>query len=127
MIKLNCGVSREVGEPNHGSCGASVNVELELESSAIQDAELLHEKIRRLFALAKASVDEELGLDVRPRTAAAAPADEKDRGEASFVEGDPFDPAACRLLDLPHVFHAVVRRVASPAIFQPNPLHSAAA
>ena len=73
MIKLNCGVSRKVGEPNYGSRGASVNVELELESSAAQDAELLHEKIRRLFALAKASVDEELSLTAKPGTAAAPP------------------------------------------------------
>ncbi|MGB2820330.1 MAG: hypothetical protein WBF17_05075 [Phycisphaerae bacterium] len=74
MIKLNCGVSRKVGEPNYGSRGASVNVELELESSVVQDAELLHEKIRKLFALAKASVDEELGLTGRPNGASAAPA-----------------------------------------------------
>ena len=61
MIKLNCGVSRKVGEPNYGSRGASVNVELELESSAAQDTNLLHQKIRGLFALAKTAVDEELG------------------------------------------------------------------
>jgi hypothetical protein len=66
MIKLNCGISRKVGEPNYGSRGASVNVELELESSAAQDAGALHEKIRKLFAVAKASVDEELGLPGRP-------------------------------------------------------------
>ena len=62
MIKLNCGISRKVGEPNFGSRGASVNVELELDSAAAQDAKLLHDRIRRLFALAKASVDEELGI-----------------------------------------------------------------
>jgi hypothetical protein len=62
MIKLNAGVSRKVGEPNYGSRGASVNVELELESSVVNDTEALYEKIRRLFALAKKSVDEELGI-----------------------------------------------------------------
>ena len=62
MIKLNAGVSRKVGEPNYGSRGASVNVELELESSVVNDTEALYEKIRRLFALAKRSVDEELGI-----------------------------------------------------------------
>jgi hypothetical protein len=62
MIKLNAGVSRKVGEPNYGSRGASVNVELELESTVVNDTDALHEKIRRLFALAKKSVDEELGI-----------------------------------------------------------------
>jgi len=62
MIKLNAGVSRKVGEPNYGSRGASVNVELELESSVVNDTEALYEKIRRLFALAKKSVDDELGI-----------------------------------------------------------------
>lgn len=62
MIKLNAGVSRKVGEPNYGSRGASVNVELELESAVVNDTDALHEKIRRLFALAKKSVDEELGV-----------------------------------------------------------------
>lgn len=62
VIKLNCGISRKVGEPNYGSRGASVNVELELESAAAQDTNLLHDRIRRLFAIAKSSVDEELGI-----------------------------------------------------------------
>ena len=62
MIKLNAGVSRKVGEPNYGSRGASVNGELELESSVVNDTEALYEKIRRLFALAKKSVDDELGI-----------------------------------------------------------------
>ena len=73
MIKLNCGVSRKVGEPNYGSRGASVNVELELESSVVQDTNLLHERIRKLFALAKASVDEELGLTGSPAGTNPAP------------------------------------------------------
>ena len=62
MIRLNAGISRKVGEPNYGSRGASVNVELELESAVVNDTEALHEKIRTLFALAKRSVDEELGM-----------------------------------------------------------------
>lgn len=62
MIKLNCGVSRKVGEPAYGSRGATCNVELELESSASQDTQLLHDRIRKLFAVARSAVDEELGL-----------------------------------------------------------------
>jgi len=60
MIKLNAGFSRKVGEANFGSRGASVNLELELESSAVSDADKMLERIRSLFALAKRAVDEEL-------------------------------------------------------------------
>ena len=34
-LKLNIGLSRKVGEPNYSSRGASVNVELELESGLV--------------------------------------------------------------------------------------------
>ena len=60
MLKLNAGFSRKVGEPNYGSRGASVNVELELESNLIGDPEALMARIRNLFDLARRSVDEEL-------------------------------------------------------------------
>jgi len=71
MIKLNAGVSRKVGEPNYGSRGATVNVELELESSAAQDADVLQDRIRRLFAIARDAVDAELGLPGRAEGTAA--------------------------------------------------------
>ena len=34
-LKLNVGLNRKVGEQNYGSRGASVNVEMELESSLV--------------------------------------------------------------------------------------------
>lgn len=61
MIKLNAGFSRKMGEPNYGSRGASVNVELEVESGLISDPNALADRIRRLFELARRSVDIELG------------------------------------------------------------------
>lgn len=73
MIKLNAGVSRKVGEPNYGSRGATVNVELELESAAAQDAHVLHDRIRKLFAVARDAVAEELGLSSQPASPAAKP------------------------------------------------------
>ncbi len=82
MIKLNCGISRKVGEPNYGSRGASVNVELELESSAVQDSQLLHQKIRGLFAVAKAAVDQELGL-----TATSTASQEQNCGAGNASDG----------------------------------------
>ncbi len=60
MLRLNAGFSRKVGEANYGSRGASVNVELEVESNLINDPGGLSNRIRRLFDLARRSVDEEL-------------------------------------------------------------------
>lgn len=60
MLTLTVGVSRKVGEPNYGSRGASVSLELELEGSLAYETEQLRERIRHLFVLAKASVNEEL-------------------------------------------------------------------
>ena len=60
MLRLNAGFSRKVGEANYGSRGASVNVELEVESNLINDPEALTGRIRKLFDLVRRSVDEEL-------------------------------------------------------------------
>ena len=60
MIKLNAGFSRKVGEANYSSRGASVNLEMEVESSTIDSPEKMHERIRNLFLLARKAVDEEL-------------------------------------------------------------------
>jgi hypothetical protein len=62
-LKLNVGLSRKVGEPNYGSRGATVNLELEVDSTLAAEPVRLQERIRELFALAKASVDEELRVD----------------------------------------------------------------
>lgn len=60
MLKLNVGFTKKVGEANYGSRGAAVNLELEFDSSLAGDADRLRERIKQLFLLAKASVDEEL-------------------------------------------------------------------
>jgi hypothetical protein len=60
MLKINIGLSKKVGEPNYGSRGASVNLELEVEAGLAGQPEELQDRIRRLFRLAKSSVDEEL-------------------------------------------------------------------
>jgi hypothetical protein len=66
MLKLNVGFNRKTGEANYGSRGASVNLELELDSSLIGDADRLKDRIRQLFLLAKASVEEELAGNGAP-------------------------------------------------------------
>jgi hypothetical protein len=60
MLKLNVGFNRKVGEANFSSRGASVNLELELDSGLAGDPERLQDRIRQMFLLAKASVQEEL-------------------------------------------------------------------
>ena len=59
-LKLNVGLSRKVGEANYGSRGATVNLEIELESSLASQPDQLHDRIRQLFRLARSSVDAEL-------------------------------------------------------------------
>ena len=71
-LKLNVGLSRKVGEPNYGSRGASINVELELDSAIAGEPDRLHERIRQMFSLAKQSIDEELHLAAPTTTAPPA-------------------------------------------------------
>ncbi len=66
MIRLNAGFSRKVGEPDYGSRGASVNVELEVESNLIGNPNALTQRIQELFALAKESVNAELDIHPSP-------------------------------------------------------------
>ncbi len=59
-LKLNIGLSKKVGEANYGSRGASVNVELELESALIAEPAKFQERVRQVFTLVRSSLDEEL-------------------------------------------------------------------
>ncbi len=70
-LKLNVGLSRKVGEPNYGSRGASVNLELELDSAIVGEPERLQERIRQMFHLAKNSIDEELHTPTEPPSSQA--------------------------------------------------------
>ena len=78
-MKLNVGLSRKVGDPNYGSRGATVNLELEIDSTLVAEPERLQERIRELFGLAKASIDEE--LQTAPTQPAAVA--ERSNGRAS--------------------------------------------
>lgn len=59
-LRLNVGLSKKIGLPDYGSLGASVNLELELDSGAVGDPDRLRHQIRHLFGMAKLSVEEEL-------------------------------------------------------------------
>ena len=74
-LKLNIAMSRKVGERNFGSRGATVGLEMEVDSSLVDQPRELHQRIARLFRLAKASVDRELAapMDASNRASTDAP------------------------------------------------------
>jgi hypothetical protein len=59
-LKLNCGLSRKVGAANFGSRGASLNIELELDSGISAEPAKLQDRIRQLFGLVRTALAEEL-------------------------------------------------------------------
>jgi hypothetical protein len=66
-LKLNIGFNRKVGEANFGSRGASVNLEIEVESGLVREPDKLQAKIGYLFELAKASVESQLNDGAPPQ------------------------------------------------------------
>jgi hypothetical protein len=59
-VTVNVGFSRKVGEPNYGSRGASVHLEVELDRSAIENVERFRSAMERIFERARDAVDREL-------------------------------------------------------------------
>ena len=59
-LKLNIGSSKKVGLPDYGSKGASVNLELEVDSSLARNPEQLQSQIKTLFQQAREAVEAEL-------------------------------------------------------------------
>ena len=75
MLKLNAGLSRKIGQPDYGSRGAMVNVEIELPADVLRDPEKLKRQVRGCFETLRAAVDEELG--VTPGTNGRDPQEER--------------------------------------------------
>ena len=48
-LKTNIGVSRKIADNSYGSRGASVNLEVELDSTFINEPERFHDRIRQVF------------------------------------------------------------------------------
>jgi hypothetical protein len=68
-LKLNVGLNKKVGEANYGSRGASVNLELEVDSSLIDQPAKLQQQVGNLFQQARAAVETELfGREPTPAT-----------------------------------------------------------
>jgi len=59
-LKLNIGSSKKIGLPDYGSKGASINLELELDSSLVNAPQQLQTHIRSLFQQARDGVEAEL-------------------------------------------------------------------
>jgi hypothetical protein len=59
-LKVNVGLSKKVGEANYSSRGASVNVEMEFDSTLVSEPGKLQSRIRQLFGLVRTSLAEEL-------------------------------------------------------------------
>ncbi len=72
MLKLNIGFNRKVGEANYSSRGASVNLEIEVESGLVREPDKLQAKINYLFDMAKKSVDTQLNGNGQSEQAPAA-------------------------------------------------------
>ena len=87
-LRTNIGVTRKVADNNYGSRGASVNLEVELDSSLIQEPDRLQERIRQVFRLAQEAVDEELAR----QTTANGP----DNGRTAAANGNGNGHAAAR-------------------------------
>jgi hypothetical protein len=85
-VKLNVGLNRKVGESNYGSRGASVNLELELDSGLINDPAKLKDRIRQLFDMVRTSLAEELhvanGNGHQPVEETRSPPDTNGNGHA---------------------------------------------
>ena len=59
-LKASIGFSRKIGEPHFSSRGASVNLELELDTSLLEQPARLLERLHDAFELARTAVDAEL-------------------------------------------------------------------
>ncbi len=59
-LKANIGFNRKIGEPHFSSRGASVSLELELDSALLEQPTRLLERIHDAFELARTAVDAEL-------------------------------------------------------------------
>lgn len=59
-LKANIGFSRKIGEPHFSSRGASVQLELELYTTLLEQPTRLLERIHDAFELARTAVDAEL-------------------------------------------------------------------
>ena len=95
-LKLNCGLTRKIGEANYGSRGASINVELELDSALVTEPTKLQDRIRQLFTIVRASLTEELNGNghATPQENDNGPAHPPQNGNGSARNGNGSAPTS---------------------------------
>ena len=71
-IKSNISVNRKISDKDYCSRGASVSLEVELDSSLIQAPDQLQARIRQVFCLAQEAVDEELARQQQSEAASTS-------------------------------------------------------
>ena len=93
-MKLNVGVSKELGMPGYSSVGATCSLEVELDPGLLEDLEGFHERARDAYVACHQAVNDELarlrGQAAAPIAAPAAPADGHARrnGSGAHAGGD---------------------------------------
>ena len=79
-VKLNLGVSKKIGLPEYSSASGTCFLEVEVDSSVLDNPETFQRKVREVYAACRVAVEEELAnhrpnatpkQDVRPTTAPA--------------------------------------------------------
>jgi hypothetical protein len=111
-LKLNVGLSKKVGDPNYGSRGASVNVEIELESALVSQPDQLKDRIRQIFNSLRSSLSEELNGNGAYPTAANTSSGARNGngqhngGQASSGKAQPARPATQSQIK---AIHAIAR------------------
>jgi hypothetical protein len=110
-LKLNVGLSKKVGDANYGSRGASVNVEIELESALVSQPDQLKDRIRQIFNSLRSSLSEELnGNGAHPTAANTGQGNgngsQNVSGQASSGKAQPARPATQSQIK---AIHAIAR------------------
>lgn len=106
-LRLNVGASQKVSDNHYGSKGASVTLEVELGGAILHEPDKLQTRIRKLFALVRQAVQEELHRNGAPATPtppapppvpASPPPAANGNGKPNAGGVRPATPAQCKAL-----------------------------